>query len=53
MLISCLLVLSLKIRQDDPTRDSFDKYYMSLVEIKVFNLLINNKPCFDQPVKNK
>ena len=26
---------------------------MSLVEIKDFNALINNKPFFHQPVKNK
>ena len=26
---------------------------MSLVEIKHFNALIDNKPIFDQPVKNK
>ena len=37
----------------DPTRDSFGKNYMSLVEIKDFNALIDNKPFFDQPVKNK
>ena len=34
------------------TRDSFEKYYMSLVEVKDFNALIDNKPFFDQP-KNK
>ena len=28
---------------DIPTRDSFDKYYMSLVQIKDSNALINNK----------
>ena len=33
--------------------DSFDKYYMPLIEIKDFNALIDNKPFFDQPVKNK
>ena len=27
--------------------------YMSLVEIKDFNVLIDNKPLFDQPVKSK
>ena len=30
-------VLSLKNGNDNPTGDSFDKYYMSLVEIKDFN----------------
>ena len=29
------------------------KYYMPLVEIKDFNVLINNKPFFDQQIKNK
>ena len=28
-------------------------YYIPLTEIKGFNALINNKPFFDQPVKNK
>ena len=28
-------------------------YYMPLVEIKDFNVLINNKPLFDQSLKNK
>ena len=32
----------------------YHKYYMSLVEIKGFNALIEKKnPFFDQPVKNK
>ena len=26
---------------------------MSLIEIKVFNTLIDNKSCFNQPVRNK
>ena len=48
-----MFVLSFKNGNDDPSRDSFDKYYMPLVEIKDFNALIDNKPFFDQPVKNK
>ena len=48
--INRLFVLSFKNGNDDPTRDSFYKYYMSLVEIKDFNALIDNKPFFDQPV---
>ena len=48
-----LFVLSFKNGDNDPTRDSFDKYYMPLIEIKDFNALINNKPCFDQPIKYK
>ena len=34
-------------------RDPFEKYYIALIEIKDFNALIDNKPFFDQPVKNK
>ena len=34
-------------------RDLFDKYYVPLILIKDFNVLIDNKPFFDQPVKNK
>ena len=48
-----MCVLSFKNGNDDPTRDSFEKYYISLVEIKYFNELIDNKPCFDQAVKKK
>ena len=35
------------------TRNSFDMYYKPLVKIKIFIALIDNKPFFDQPVKNK
>ena len=35
------------------TRNSFDMYYKPLVKIKIFIALIENKPFFDQPVKNK
>ena len=51
--INRLFVLSLKNGNDDRTRDSFDKYYMPLVEIKDFNALGDNKPFFDQPVKKQ
>ena len=51
--INRLFFLSFENANDDPMRDSFDKYYMPLVEIENFNGLINNKPFFDQPVKNK
>ena len=37
----------------DSARDSFDKYYMPLAKFKDFNALIDSKPFFDQPVKNK
>ena len=45
--------LSFKNDNDDPTRDSFEKYYMPLVEIKDFNALTDNKPFCDQLLKNK
>ena len=48
-----MFVISFKNCNDDPTRNSFDEYYMSLVKIKEFNALIDNKPFFDQSVKNK
>ena len=51
--IKRLFVFSFKNGHDDLTRDSFDEYYMPLVKIKDFNALIDNKPFFDQPVKNK
>ena len=51
--INRLFVLSFKNGHDDPTRYSFDAYYVPLIEIKDFNALIDNKPFFDQPVKNK
>ena len=47
-----MLVLSFKNGNDDPTRNSFDKYYMPLVEIKYFNAFYFN-PFFDQPVESK
>ena len=49
--INILFVISFKNGDDDPTRKFFDEYYMSLVEFKDFNALIDNKPFFDQPVK--
>ena len=48
-----MFVLSFKNGNVDPSRDSFDKYYMPLVEIKDSNALIDSQPLFDQPVKNK
>ena len=47
-----MFVFSFKYGKNDPRRDSFNKYYMQLVEIKDFSALIDNKPFFDQPVKN-
>ena len=51
--INRLFVLSFKNGSGNPTRNSFDEYYIRLVEIKDFNALIYNKPVFDQPVKNR
>ena len=52
-IFNTLFVLSLKSGDYDPARNSFDNYYMSFVEIKDFNSLINSKLFFDQPIKNK
>ena len=51
--IKRLVVLSFKNSVNDPIRSSFDEYFTSLVEIKDFNALINNKPFFDQSVKKR
>ena len=51
--VNRLSVLSFENGNDDAMTDSFDEYYMSLVEIKNFNALIDNKPFIDQPVRNK
>ena len=48
-----LFVFLFKKGHNYPTRDSFDKYYMPLIEIKDFNVLIDNKPFFDQAIKSK
>ena len=48
-----MFVLSFKYDNNDPTRYSFEKYYIPLVKIKDFNVLIDNKSFFDQPVKSK
>ena len=53
MVTMILREILLKNGNNDHTRDSFEKYYMPLVEIKDFNVLIENKPFSDQPVKNK
>ena len=53
MNINMLFFLSFKAGHNISKRDSYDKYYMPLIKIKVFNSLIDNKPFFDQLVKNK
>ena len=42
--INRLLAPLFKNSDNDPMRDSFDKYYIPLVEIKHFYVLINSKP---------
>ena len=49
--INILFVLSLKDSNKDLKRNYFDKYYVSLVEIKSFNALVDNKAFFEQPEK--
>ena len=51
--INKLFFLSFKNSAIGPARDSFVKYYIPLVEVKDFDVLTDNKPFFDQPVKNK
>ena len=51
--INRLFVLSFKDGGDDTRRDSFDKYYIPLVQIKYFKVLNENKPFFVHPVKSK
>ena len=46
-IINRLFVLSFKNSDNDATSYSFDKYYIQVVEI------IDSKPFFDQPAKNK
>ena len=48
--VNRLFVLSFENKED---RTSFSKYYVSKVEIKDFNVLIDGKPFFEIPVKNK
>ena len=52
-IINRLFVFSFKNVNNDPKSDSFDKYYIPLVEIKDFNALIDNKPFFVQLVKEQ
>ena len=48
-----LFLLSFRNGANNSTRDSFSMHYVLLVEVKYFNILIGNKPVFDQPVKKK
>ena len=51
--INRLFVLPFKNGSHYANRNSFKKYYMSLVEIKDFNALVDNEPFFDESLKNK
>ena len=48
-----LFALSFKNGDNDAAINYFVKYYMPLVEIKDLNTLIDDKPLFDQPIKNR
>ena len=39
--------------ENEDDRTSFSKYYVPKVEIKDFNVLIDGKPLFEIPAKNK
>ena len=51
--INRLFALSFKNLENDLERDSYDKYYMPVVEIKNVNAFIDNKTFFDQHAKEK
>ena len=51
--IHWLFDLSFRNGGNDPARNYFDKYHVLLVETKDFNAIIDNKPFFYQPMKNK
>ena len=48
-----MFVLSFKNGNNDPVRNSCDKYYMPLVENKNFNALTYNNPIFWSASKNQ
>ena len=43
-----MFVFSIKNDNNDPTRDSFDKYYMQLVEIKDFNAVKSKQDMYEK-----
>ena len=51
--INRLVAISLKNSEDDPSMIYFFKCYISLIEVKSLKVLIDNKPFFDQPIKEK
>ena len=48
--INRLIALSFKNGKNDPVTDSFDKYYMTLLEIYDFHALMDNNTFFCQPM---
>ena len=50
--INILFVLFLEVGYD-PEKDSFDWYFMPIVEIKGFNVFVDNKSFLEQPIKSK
>ena len=46
-----LFLLSFTNGANNSARDSFSMHYVLLVDVKYFNVLLGNKPVFDQPVK--
>ena len=51
--INRLFVQSLEAGENDPTSNSFDKHYRLLLKLKDLNALIDNKPFFEEPIRNK
>ena len=51
--VNRLFLLSFQRNAEGGRRDSFSHYYVTNVEIKDFNVLINGKSFFDLPVKMK
>lgn len=52
-IINRLFVYLIKAGENDSLKNSFNKKYTPLVEIKDFNALITNKPICHQPIKHK
>ena len=50
MIQQLLFILAFENEED---RSSFSKYYTPTVEIKDYNVLIDEKPFFEIPIKNK
>ena len=51
--INRLFVHSFQAGENNPARKYFTKHYVTLIEMKDFNALIDNKPFFNQPAKDK